>query len=338
MKNKHLFLSPELLSRLTFTQPEPGVYFVQGRAGDQAKRALPEEIIRQLVVLSLVHQYGYPQNQIRLEHPIQMGRTKKRADIAVLTPTGEVHIVIEAKQRVDEDCLAQLRSYAIVAGAEYGLAISATDFQCLKREGSNRFARLDDLPVFGGGGSTDVPPAISASPIENLRRALKIDAFERVDSRNVRIKIEGQILNFKIENLAKFTKFQKHLLSSGVVLVEHVRNSDWLLLVRDLLGKAPELRQTVADTTHAWTGTVAEWIERQQSSPETYLNFIASRDIYKLALQGNAEDFKRPESMAIASIMRSLGWTHSHGRSEGVLHNGWRPPAGTDARKWARML
>jgi hypothetical protein len=66
MNNKHLFLSPELLSRLSFTQPSDGVYYVQAVPSQKPMRALPEEIIRQLMILSLLNLHA-PMSKVSSE-------------------------------------------------------------------------------------------------------------------------------------------------------------------------------------------------------------------------------------------------------------------------------
>ena len=83
-----------MLSRLIFSVREGGSHYVQATARQNARRALPEEIIRQLFVLSLLHDYKYPEDRIRLEWQIQIGRERKRADIVVLDENGSVLEVI----------------------------------------------------------------------------------------------------------------------------------------------------------------------------------------------------------------------------------------------------
>lgn len=72
---------PEIISRLIFTQSENGDYYVQATKQQKPRRALPEEIIRQLFVLCLIHQYGYHEDKIHLEFSIQMGRERERISL-----------------------------------------------------------------------------------------------------------------------------------------------------------------------------------------------------------------------------------------------------------------
>jgi len=50
----------------------------------------PEENVRQRVARSLVEEYGYPKGDIELEFRINIGRARKRVDIAVFAH-GEPH-------------------------------------------------------------------------------------------------------------------------------------------------------------------------------------------------------------------------------------------------------
>ena len=43
----------------------------------------PEELVRQLYIYKLVHEYGYPVERMELERAISFGREKKRADILI---------------------------------------------------------------------------------------------------------------------------------------------------------------------------------------------------------------------------------------------------------------
>lgn len=67
------------------------------------RKDTPEENVRQRWARSLVEEYGYEQDDIELEFPIQMGIAKKRADIVIFKPgakhvQGEISIIVEAKR------------------------------------------------------------------------------------------------------------------------------------------------------------------------------------------------------------------------------------------------
>lgn len=345
MKNNFIFLSPRLLSRLVFSEPTNGDYYVRALTNEPPKKALPEEIVRQLLVLSLVHHYRYPEENIRIEFPIQMGRTKKRADVVVLGNSGEVEIIVEAKQFINDDSIAQLKSYVIASGASYGLAVSPLEFRCLKRDGINRLTKVDDIPIFGLGTNEADPfsaPNKAPSAVEQLRGDLNIERFEKIDGSHVRVTIQGKAIKLKNVDLGSYAKFHKRLLASGVVLVgNQVKNSEWLLLIRELLNNTPMAPSEAANDQRRTKELIMSWLSLQQSREGTKIGFVTTLEIHRMALHGKDQDFRSRDARGIASVMRELGWEKCHGRQEGILRNGWRPPIGdsrTTAKKWASML
>lgn len=123
----------------------------------------PEEYVRQEIEKSLVREYQYPREEIRVEFPIRMGSAKKRADIVVFPegtqPTYEhVWAVIECKSDdtlpTDKDeGVEQLKSYmAACANAEFGMWTNSVDRFCFRkvRVGDKfEFPEIVDLPTKG---------------------------------------------------------------------------------------------------------------------------------------------------------------------------------------------
>jgi len=67
------------------------------------RKDTPEENVRQRWARSLVDEYGYPKSDIRLEFPINMGSSTKKADIVIFKPGAkhvqeEIIIIVEAKR------------------------------------------------------------------------------------------------------------------------------------------------------------------------------------------------------------------------------------------------
>ena len=50
---------------------------------DKDVQLKPEEVVRQLYATRLITRYGYPKNRLKFEHPVNFGREKKRADMAL---------------------------------------------------------------------------------------------------------------------------------------------------------------------------------------------------------------------------------------------------------------
>lgn len=324
MNNKHLFLSPELLSRLTFSQPTSGLYYVQAVASIKPMRALPEEIIRQLVILSLIHQYHYEEFRIRVEFPIQMGRTKKRADVVVLGESGTIEVVVEVKQRIDSEAVEQLKSYVIVTGANFALAVSGLEYLCLKREDGNRFIEMADIPFNGQAGvpshtlSSVIP---KSSPAAALRASLQLEKFERVDQSHIRLTIQGRSLNLSILDLASYKRIQKRFLAAGVVLIADVSQSAWLAFIRELLAQAPS-PESLSSSEDRWADRIGRWIR----ALPVERRFVRTAEIFSEALGLPGNEMDRSGAIRIAAIMRSLGWRRTcawiNGRTARVYRRG----------------
>ena len=78
-------------------------------------KSAPEEIVRQLWVYNLIHQYGYQPDEIDLEKSVQFGTevSTKAADIIVYTDTTKEtpKIIVECKKPKRKDGIEQLKSY-----------------------------------------------------------------------------------------------------------------------------------------------------------------------------------------------------------------------------------
>ena len=82
----------------------------------------PEEVIRQLYLRVLVHEYGYAKSRIKIEYPISIGRSKKRVDIAIMDKdrTTSEYILVELKSPKFNDGKKQLQSYCNATGSPFG--------------------------------------------------------------------------------------------------------------------------------------------------------------------------------------------------------------------------
>ncbi len=241
---KHLFLRPEILSRLIFSNGDGQVYYVQATSKQKARRALPEEIIRQLFVLSLLHDYKYPEGLIRLEFPIQMGREKKRADIAVLETNGNVKIIIEVKAGHDKDAMAQLNSYMAITGAIYGAIISSTEITCVKRLSAQDVLPINDLPFFFENDTWSEPkiqamhnpqPSLSAT----AKGSIEVEGFERNTPTHAKITIKGHTLQLSNVELESYKKLRQKFLVAGIALNPNLKQTEWFQIFSQLLENTP---------------------------------------------------------------------------------------------------
>ena len=89
----------EVTEELKFIPPGKVRCFITG----QLRKETPEEHVRQRVARSLVEEYGYPKEDIELEFTVNVGRAKKRVDIAVFLHDRKhsqenIFLVAETKQ------------------------------------------------------------------------------------------------------------------------------------------------------------------------------------------------------------------------------------------------
>lgn len=117
-------------------------------------KSAPEEIVRQLWVYKLVHQYAYKHDEIDLEASVQFGTEigTKAADIIVYTDSAKEtpKIIIECKKPKRKDGIEQLKSYMNAKGAPVAVWSNGSDSIILYRPYPKEFDdTLFDIPKRG---------------------------------------------------------------------------------------------------------------------------------------------------------------------------------------------
>lgn len=117
-------------------------------------KSAPEEIIRQLWVYRLMHQYGYKEDEIDLEKGVQFGTEigTKAADIIVYTDSTKItpKIIVECKKPKRKDGIEQLKSYMNAKGAPVAVWSNGADSIILYRPYPAKFEdTLFDIPKRG---------------------------------------------------------------------------------------------------------------------------------------------------------------------------------------------
>lgn len=126
----------------------------------------PEEYVRQNIEKRLVNELNYDKVHIRIEHTLQVGSSKPRADIVIFPKevselTQEnVQIVIECKReavdpRGKKDGIEQLKSYmSVCSNCEWGLWTNGKHREVLRKiKGTNgkiQFIDFNDIPSADG--------------------------------------------------------------------------------------------------------------------------------------------------------------------------------------------
>jgi len=114
-------------------------------------KSAPEEIVRQLWVYKLIHQYGYQPDEIDLEKSVQFGTEvgTKAADIIVYTDADKEtpKIIVECKKPKRKDGIEQLKSYMNAKGAPVAVWSNGSDSVILYRPYPREFDdTLVDIP------------------------------------------------------------------------------------------------------------------------------------------------------------------------------------------------
>lgn len=119
-------------------------------------KSAPEEIVRQLWVYKLLHQYNYKADEIDLEKGVQFGTEigTKAADIIVYTDATKLtpKIIVECKKPKRKDGIEQLKSYMNAKGAPVAVWSNGADSIILHRPYPAQFDdTLFDIPKRGQG-------------------------------------------------------------------------------------------------------------------------------------------------------------------------------------------
>ncbi len=108
----------------------------------------PEEAIRQLYIMTLTEEYGYPFKRIELEYSVTFGRDKKRADIVIFDKDKPTHpyIIVEVKKPKLKDGKDQLKSYCNATGAPIAVWTNGQSISYYNRKDPNYFEDIPNIP------------------------------------------------------------------------------------------------------------------------------------------------------------------------------------------------
>lgn len=108
----------------------------------------PEEVIRQLYVLVLTKDFGYPTDRMELEYAVSFGREKKRADIVIFDKDKVTapYIIVELKKPKFKEGKEQLKSYCNATGAPIGVWTNGDSISYYHRKDPNYFEDIPTIP------------------------------------------------------------------------------------------------------------------------------------------------------------------------------------------------
>ena len=110
----------------------------------------PEEVVRQLYILVLQQDLGYPTERMQVEYGVSFGREVKRADIIIFDkdkPTTP-YIMVELKKPKLKDGKEQLKSYCNASGAPIGVWSNGESVSYYHRKDPNFFEDIPGIPRF----------------------------------------------------------------------------------------------------------------------------------------------------------------------------------------------
>ena len=150
----HLSLFPkDLIDKLrqkifTKTIKQKKIPFVRCVIREKDIQLKPEELVRQLYAMKLIHQYDYPKKRLAFEKAIPFGRETKSADIVIFDKdrTEDPYIIIELKKPELKAGKPQLRSYLNATGAPIGVWTNGQQISYYQRKDPNYFEEISDIP------------------------------------------------------------------------------------------------------------------------------------------------------------------------------------------------
>ena len=108
----------------------------------------PEEVVRQLYILVLRDDLGYPISRMEVEYEVTFGREKKRADICIFDKdrTTTPYLLVELKKPKLKDGKEQLKSYCNATGAPMGVWTNGEQISYYHRKDPNYFEDIPAIP------------------------------------------------------------------------------------------------------------------------------------------------------------------------------------------------
>ncbi len=218
----------------------------------------PEEAVRQLYVMVLTKELGYPISRIQMEYEVTFGREKKRADICVFDAanTTSPYILVEVKKPKLKDGKEQLKSYCNATGAPMGVWSNGEQISFYHRKDPNYF---EDIPAI---------PSAHEKLSDILSERWFIDDLVRLDKLvNERKSLKDLILEMEDEVLANagvdvFEELFKLIFTKLFDEMESGRDKKRHLIFKNYGDTETELKakiQTLFDKARArWEGVFTD--------------------------------------------------------------------------------
>jgi hypothetical protein len=112
----------------------------------------PEEWVRQHVVCYLNENLGFPLNHINVEKELKINGLKKRYDVVVFHPNGDIIILVECKStaiEINQKTFDQIAQYNLKLKAKYLMVSNGLNhYFCQMDYENKRYDFLRELPQY----------------------------------------------------------------------------------------------------------------------------------------------------------------------------------------------
>lgn len=112
----------------------------------------PEEWVRQNVVQFLIHEKKYPKSLINVEKQLTINTLKKRYDIVVFDPMGNITVLVECKSpkiTMNQQTFDQIARYNMLLNAKFLMVTNGLQhFYCKMDFSKEKYTFLEQIPDF----------------------------------------------------------------------------------------------------------------------------------------------------------------------------------------------
>lgn len=112
----------------------------------------PEEWVRQHVVQFLIQEKKYPVSHINVEKQITLNGLKKRYDVVVFKPNGQLHILVECKApevSISQMTFDQIAQYNFKLNATYLMVTNGlSHYYCQTDFVAEKYEFMQEIPDF----------------------------------------------------------------------------------------------------------------------------------------------------------------------------------------------
>ncbi len=112
----------------------------------------PEEWVRQHCLQFLIEEKKYPKSLINVEKELTVNDLRKRYDIVVYNPNGQIHLVVECKApkiNIDQTVFDQIARYNLELNATYLMVTNGINhYYCQMDFENERYVFLRGIPEY----------------------------------------------------------------------------------------------------------------------------------------------------------------------------------------------